>query len=248
MNKTTKRIGKNGVLRLLDDLEAEGCAATVCVSASTLAERDYGSLMPKSETERIAVADALEVSGRGDTGVAVFVTEDRIVAIRPPIPLDAEIQAPAAHTDALRRLLRSEPVIGVILLRLGRYAVGVLRGERLIATKTDSRYMKNRHRAGGQSQRRFERSRERLIRELYDKTCEVARTVCAPHLDDMDHLLLGGERGVLNGFIKRCPMMRRELAPKMLSRRLRMERPNQKELTGIAREVWMSDVTFLERV
>ena len=144
-------------------------------------------------------------------------------------------------------LLGSEPVIGVILLRLGRYAVGVLRGDRLIASKTDSRYMKNRHRAGGQSQRRFARSRERLIRELYDKTCEVTRTVFAPYMDDMEYVMLGGERGVLNGFVKRCPMMGRELKGKTLARRLAVERPNQKALRGIAREVWMSEVTFLER-
>ena len=78
-------------------------------------------------------------------------------------------------------MLDTEYVLGIVLLRLGRYAIGVLRGNRLIASKTDSRYMKNRHRAGGQSQRRFERSRERLIRELYDKTCEMARTVFAPY-------------------------------------------------------------------
>ena len=144
-------------------------------------------------------------------------------------------------------MLGSEPVIGVILLRLGRYAVGVLRGERLVASKTDSRYMKSRHRAGGQSQRRFARSRERLIRELYDKTCEVTRTVFAPYMDDMEYVTLGGERGVLNGFVKRCPMMGRELKGKTLGRRLAVEQPNQKALRGIAREAWMSEVTFFDR-
>lgn len=246
MNKTTKQIGKNGVLGLLGDLESEGCLASVYVSARTLAERDYEHLLPEAGVERLAVAEALEESGGGDTGTAVFVNGDRTVAIRPPIPLDTDIRAADAHTDQLRNLLSSEPVIGVVLLRLGRYAVGVLRGGRLIATKTDSRYMKNRHRAGGQSQRRFQRSRERLIRELYDKTCEVTRTVFTPYLDDMEYVLLGGERGVLNGFVKRCPLMQRELGPKLLGRRLQVDQPNQKALKGISREVWKSGVTFFE--
>ncbi len=247
MNKTTKRIGKNGVLRLLGELEAEGCAASVYVSARTLAERDYGHLLPESGEERSAIADAIEETVSGDTGAAVFAAADRIVVVRPPIPLVSDARAVDAHPDELRRLLRSEPVIGVVLLRLGRYAVGVLRGETLSATKTDSRYMKNRHRAGGQSQRRFERSRERLIRELYDKTCEITRTVFTPYLKDMDYVFLGGERGTLNGFVKRCPMMQRELNPKLLSRRLAVDKPNQKALTGISREVWMSEVAFFER-
>ena len=246
MNKTTKQIGKNGVLGLLGDLEAEGCLASVYVSARTLIERDYEHLLPEAGVERLAVAEALEESGGGDTGVAAFVTAYRTVAISPPIPLGTDIRAVGAHTDELRRLLNSEPVIGVVLLRLGRYAVGVLRGESLVATKTDSRYMKNRHRAGGQSQRRFQRSRERLIRELYDKTCEVTRTVFTPYMDDMEYVLLGGERGVLNGFVKRCPLMQRELGPKTLARRLQVDQPNQKALKGISREVWKSGVSFFE--
>ena len=72
--------------------------------------------------------------------------------------------------------------------------------------------------------------------------------IFAPYLSEIDHVFLGGERGTLNGFIKRCPMMRRELAPKTLSRRLAVDRPNQKALKGISREVWKSDVTFFERV
>ena len=246
-NKTTKRIGKNGVLGLLGDLEAEGCMASVYISPRTLAERDHSHLLPESESERSAVALALEESAKSDTGLAIFVASGRIVAIRPPLPLASDIRAASAHTDELRRLLRSEPVIGVVLLRLGRYAVGVLRGERLLASKTDSRYMKNRHRAGGQSQRRFARSRERLIRELYDKTCETTRTVFTPYLSGMDYVMLGGERGVLNEFAKRCPLIQRELKPRILARRLTVTQPNQKALKGISREAWMSEVTFFER-
>lgn len=246
MNKTTKQIGKNGVLGLLNDIEAESCAASVYVSVRTLVERDYERLLPKSEDERFRITTALEALGTSDTGVAVFTTVERTVAIRPPIPLGTDIRAAGAHIGELRSLLSSRPVIGVVLLRLGRYAVGVLRGESLVATKTDSRYMKNRHRAGGQSQRRFERSRERLIRELYDKTSEVTRAIFTPYLDEMDYVLLGGERGTLNGFVKRCPLMQRELKSKTLARRLPVAQPNQKALKGISREVWKSSVTFFE--
>ena len=145
-----------------------------------LAAREYVHLLPDSKEDRFQVEAALETVETNDTGAAVFVTAERIVAIEPPIPLRADIRSSGAHTAELRRLLNSEPIVGVVLLRLGRYAVGVLRGETLVATKTDSRYMKNRHRAGGQSQRRFERSRERLIRELYDKTCQVTRDDLRP--------------------------------------------------------------------
>ena len=246
MHRTTRQIGKNGVLRLLDEIESEGCAFIAYVSSDSLAERDYAHLLPDSDVEREAVSVALAEVGASETGAAVFVGAERTLVIQPPLPLSADMRASGAGVEPMRRLLSSEPTIGVILLRLGRYAVGVLRGERLLATKTDSRYMKNRHRAGGQSQRRFQRSRERLIRELYDKTCEIARATFGPYLDDMDYLILGGERHTLNGFAKRCQFVREGRA-RRLDRLLAVDTPNQKALEGISFEVWKSRVTFLER-
>ena len=99
MNKTMKRIGKRGTLGLLSDLEAEGCIASAQVSARTLAERDYGHLLPDAESGRAAVSDALEWAGRGDTGAVAFVAEDRVVVVRPPIPLQADVRAAGAYAE-----------------------------------------------------------------------------------------------------------------------------------------------------
>ena len=246
MNAVSKQIGKNGVLGLLDDLDAEGCIASALISAGTLAERESAHRLLGPDLESSMAMQVIEVAGNSDTGVAIFVSTERIVAVQPPVPLTVDASASGAMIEPLRELLRSSPLIGVVLLRLGRYAVTVLRGDKLLATKTDSRYMKNRHRAGGQSQRRFARSRERLIRELYDKTCEVTRAVFEPYLGEMEHVMIGGERGTLDGFVKRCRLMR-DLESKTLSRQLSVHRPDQKALDGIAYEVWKSRVTFFER-
>ena len=242
-----RRVSKRAALGLLDDLESQSRHAAIFISADALAAGDWLHLLPESEPERsLAHAAASSAQdGGGGAGLALYVASDGAVAIRPPLPLAVDAVSARADAAPLRAMLASEPVIGVIMLRLGRFAVCVLRGERVLASKTDSRYMKNRHRAGGQSQRRFERSRERLIRELYDKTCETARTVFAPCAKDMDFIALGGERGVLDGFIKRCRLTR-ELKAKTLSRRLDVREPNQRAIEQAAREVWKSDVTFWE--
>ena len=174
----------------------------------------------------------------------MFVSPDRAVAIQPPFPLTVDVRAAGAVSKPVLDLLDSEPVVGIVLLRLGRYAIAVLRGDRPLATKTDTRYVKSRHRKGGSSQRRFERSRERLIRELYDTTCRMTRTLFEPHLADIDYVMLGGERVTLNGFVKRCRLMR-DLELKTLSRLLPVDRPNQKALKSISYEMWKSRVTFL---
>ena len=238
-----RQMSKRAVLRLLDELDTEGCTATVCVSAETLGARDYDHLLTQSEPDRSRAAEALADIGPSDTGVALFVSQGRMVAVQPPFPLAVDVRAEGISSKPILDSLDSEPVVGLVLLRLGRYAVAVLRGDKLLATKTDSRYVKNRHRAGGSSQRRFERSRERLIRELYDTTCRMTRSVFEPYLRDMDHVLLGGERGTLNGFVKRCRLMQ-DLEPKTLSRLLPVDRPNQKALESISYEMWKSRVTF----
>ena len=215
-----RQIAKPGVLRLLDDLAGENCRATVCVSPETLASADCARLLPAAEPERARASDILTAAASArqpsDTGVVLFLTPARSVAIRPPFPLDVDMTAAGFAPEPLRALFDSRPVVGVVLLRLGRYAVAVIRGDELIATKTDSRYVKSRHRAGGSSQRRFMRSRDRLIRELYDKTCEVARALFEPRVRELDYVLLGGERNTLNGFAKRCRVMQ-DLKPKTLT-------------------------------
>ena len=141
--------------------------------------------------------------------------------------------------------LFSDPiVIGVILVRLGRFAVGLFEGGTLLASKTEGRYVKNRHRAGGSSQRRFERSRERLIRELFDKTCLTAHSILGggEQSPRLDYVFLGGEKHTLNQFIKRCEFLR-NLQNKVLSRTLHVENPNQKALEGISAEIYKSKAT-----
>ncbi len=243
-----RRMSKRATLRLLDELSAEPRpVSSIHATPETLAGGDFRRLLLESgPEERVLASAALEAAAGCDTGLALYASPDSAVAVRPPLPVAADGASARADVRPLRAILASEPVIGVIMLRLGRYAVCVLRGERVLASKTDSRYMKNRHRAGGQSQRRFERSRERLIRELYDKTCETARTVFAPHWGEMDFIALAGEGGVLDGFQKRCRLTR-ERRPKTLSRRLDVDRPNQRAIERAPHEFWKSDVTFWER-
>ena len=59
------------------------------------------------------------------------------------------------------------------------------------------------------------RSRDRLIRELYDEACTVTRRIFEPHLESIDCVLTGGERQTINGFLKRCEFLERSDLPVM---------------------------------
>ena len=91
-----------------------------------------------------------------------------------------------------------------------------------------------------------ERSRERLIRELYDKTCERTREIFSRYDDSISYVLYGGERQTLGGFKKRCKYMER-FKEKTLGRVLRIDRPNRAALDKIHEEIWSSEVYFFER-
>lgn len=234
------RASRDRMLRLLDELvESGSCQQTAYLSS----EATIAPAAPSSSGE---LAELLPHVLGSDTGAVLFWCDDRVWAVVPPFPVGARSITAGADTAPLAELLGRELHVGVVLLRLGRYAVGVLRGDRLLASKSDSRYVKSRHRAGGSSQRRFERSRQRLVRELFDKACQVTGEVFAPFDDRIDYLLLGGERHTLQQFTKRCPLLQRPVAP-ILRRRLDVQRPGRAALEQLHREVWQSRVVVLKR-
>ena len=225
---------KRRLLRLLDELECGGeYDRTLYVGPGE---------PPDARLSR-AAGEALSALAADETGAAVFAGEGLAVAVAPPFPLGTSGAQEGFDAAPLRELMGRELVVGVVLLRLGRYAVGVLRGETLAASKTDTRHVKSRHRKGGSSQRRFERSRERLVRELFDKACEVTRQIFSPYETSMDHILMGGERHTLRAFAERCDYLRRKRS-KTLSRVLSVHSPNHVAISRIAREVWQSRVVF----
>ena len=161
------------------------------------------------------------------------------MAIAPPFSI-----AIASEDDdlaALRTHLVQPVTVGIILLRLGYYAVGVAKDEALTITKTGSRYVKGSHRAGGQSANRFRRNREKWVREFFDEACEVARTRFAQSPGPIDWLALGGDRQVLSRFLKRCPQLS-TIAERITPWPVPVNRPGRTALDDAVRHVWSSRV------
>ena len=67
-----------------------------------------------------------------------------------------------------------------------------------------SRLVKSRHKAGGQSQRRFERNREKWIESLYKQVCSQFKSKIDPYYQEIDYLIFGGDKIVINNFKKSC--------------------------------------------
>jgi hypothetical protein len=119
-------------------------------------------------------------------------------------------------------------VVGVLLVRLGGHAAGVFAGRRLVDSKVGSRNVHGRHRAGGSSQRRFERRRGEQARVALEAAADVAVRVLLPHRSDLDAVVLGGDRRAL-GEVLEDPRLR-SLVPLAVDRVLDVPDPRLKVL------------------
>ena len=170
---------------------------------------------------------------KSDTGLALFRRNGQGLAVVPPFPVAALVVSDSWDESPLRALLTTDYTVGVVLLRLGRYLVAVFRGTEPLVTKTDTRYVKGKHHAGGTSQLRFKRIREGQMRKLFDEACGVVGSRFEPHDRELDYILLGGERLTLSGFLKVCPYLQRR-RDIILDRRLNIRDPKRDTLETVA--------------
>ena len=134
--------------------------------------------------------------------VVTFTAADGAAAeCHPPFP---PVLLPAAGQDEVRTAAEglavhaaADRTIGVLLVRLGGYAVGVFAGSpsRLVSSKTGSRLVHGRSAAGGWSQHRFARRRENQAATALRSAADAAAEVLGRYgPDGLDAVVLGGDK------------------------------------------------------
>ena len=161
------------------------------------------------------------------------------LAIAPPFPIATETET----TDRETLLQSIDPPlhVAIILIRYGYVAIAIAHDETLVLTKTDTRWVPNKHRAGGQSANRFKRSREKWAREFFDKSARLATERFNTYPHHIDHLIFGGDKHVINQFLDRATLPN-NLSDRILQRRLNTLRPNRNALKDAARQTWSSTI------
>jgi VLRF1 release factor-like protein len=140
---------------------------------------------------------------RDPAGVTVtFTAADGAVAeCRPPFPplRLAAGDDPVAIAGEIVAHALAERTVGVLLVRLGGYSVGVFAGSppRLVSSKTGSRPVHGRSAAGGWSQHRFARRRENQAATALRAAADAAAAMFGPHR--LDALVLGGDKRSIAG-------------------------------------------------
>src|SRR3954468_20697468 len=155
------------------------------------------------------VRKRLEALDEGRTtyaaGAVTFETADETIVVRPPFGLSHEGSYESIVLEPLLEELFRDRVVAAVLVRLGGYAVGVFEGERLVASKVGSRFVKGRHKKGGSSQARFRRRREEQARALIEAAAETAAQVLEPWRDRVEFAALGGDRSAVDAVVAARP-------------------------------------------
>ena len=180
--------------------------------------------------------------GQGRTtyacGAARIETAAEMITVRPPFGLAHERVYERVELGPLFEELARDHVVAALLVRVGGYAVGVFEGERLVASKVGTRFVKGRHKKGGSSQARFRRRREGQERVLIEDAAETAARVLEPYRDRIEHVALGGDRAAVKRVLESLPWLR-EMA---LSRFFAVPDPRLRVLEQLPYELYAAEV------
>jgi hypothetical protein len=174
-------------------------------------------------------------------GAVRIETESERLVVRPSFGLAHEGTYDSVHLAPLLEEIARDHVVAAVLVRLGGYAVGVFDGERLVASKVGSRFVKNRHKKGGSSANRFRRRREEQARALIDDAAEVTERVLAPWRDRASFAALGGDRTAIDLVLAGRPSLA-WLQERSLARFFTVVEPRQRVLEALPYDLYAVEV------
>jgi predicted RNA methylase len=174
-------------------------------------------------------------------GVARIELPGETIVVRPPFGLAHEHEYDTVRLEPLLEALTNDHIVAALLVRLGGYAVGVFEGERLVASKVGSRFVKSRHKKGGSSANRFRRRREEQARALIEEAAEVAVRVLEPWRGRVEFVAFGGDRGAISRVLAASTHLG-WLSERAIPRFFTVPEPRQRELERLPYDLYSAEL------
>lgn len=176
------------------------------------------------------------------TGSVLFFYGDKdYILVIPPFHIERSEILHGCHLETLIAILFRNRNIGILLIRLGKYAFGLFKGYEMITCKIGTGLVHSRHKKGGASQRRYERHREKQIEIFFTRICEHIEEKFTPFQSDVDYIVFGGERNTVNKFIESCDFLK-DNCDKFMSRMLNIRYPSQEGLIEAIRQTYAVEI------
>jgi peptide subunit release factor 1 (eRF1) len=239
----TKRykLPKVRLLLLLEELRANSIEiASLCVPPKSSKSGIEGMLESIMDM-KTAPEDLSKLIAESPTGAILFWGTQHRYLVMPPFPIGEQKLSKTCEIEPLNSLLHKEFLIGLVLVRLGVYGIGVFKGEQLLSSKVGTGLVHSRHRQGGSSAHRFERHREKQEETFFTRVCTYAREQLEPYARNLDYLVYGGTRETILDFRKQCHFLQ-QFDSRTLDLLLNIREPKQSGMTDAIQEAWSSRV------
>ncbi len=181
------------------------------------------------------------ITCRSITGAVIFWSKQQKYLVIPPFTIIEKNITRSLDIKPLRSMLSHEYLVGLVLVRLGSYAIGLCHGEKLVSSKVGTGLVHGRHRQGGSSAHRFERHRDKQIEYFLTRVCQHAREQLEPYVKSMDYIVYGGARTTILLLQKQCHLLGKLETP-TLPPLLDIPEPRQAVLETAVNRVWSSTV------
>jgi hypothetical protein len=182
-----------------------------------------------------------DLASRSATGAIVFWGKHQKYMVVPPFPVAEKSASQSLNATPLQSLLNRNYQIGVVLVRLGSYAVGLCRGDKLVSSKVGTGLVHGRHRQGGSSAHRFERHRDKQIESFLIRVCGHVREQLEPYVKSLDYIVYGGARTTILTLQKYCPLLLKLEKP-TLPPLLNIPEPRRAVLESAISRIWSSTI------
>ncbi|MCX6003919.1 MAG: Vms1/Ankzf1 family peptidyl-tRNA hydrolase, partial [Chloroflexi bacterium] len=180
-------------------------------------------------------------AGNSATGSVLFWGLRQKYLVSPPFPLKEKYITNGYDVEPLRSLLTQDFAVGIILVRLGSYSIGICRGEQLLTGKTGTGLVHSRHRQGGSSSARFQRRREDQTHHFLERVGEHIKEKLEPYAKTLDYLIYGGARTTILQLKKQCPFLQ-QFDGRLLLPLLDIPDPRLNILEKAVTDIWSSKV------
>ncbi|HEX9896659.1 MAG TPA: Vms1/Ankzf1 family peptidyl-tRNA hydrolase [Dehalococcoidales bacterium] len=235
------KLTKTKMLAYLDELERAGEIATTLYLPPGISQTEVDSYLRQIPAIAPVSAEVSKNIVTSQTGAVIFWGQTNRRLIVPPFPIKDKYVTTGYDIAPLRTLLMHDYRIGIVLVRLGSYAIGICEGETLILHKAGTGLIHSRHRQGGSSAARFQRRREDQTHHFLERVGGHIREIFEPYTKKLDYFVYGGAWTTIQQLQKQCDFLR-QFDDRLLPPLLEIPDPRFTVLEKAVPQIWPSRV------
>jgi hypothetical protein len=233
-------ITRTRALSWLRKLEEATPSFTVYV-AGPAAKQDVEKMLLTVLDRGLLLDELVDKALKSPTGAAIYYTMGKAYVVWPPFPVKDNMASRGYDPAQLKTMLEHDWRLGLVLVRLGHYAIMIAGGDKLVGSFAGTGLVHARHHKGGSSSQRFARHREKQMESFFTRVEGHAREIIEPHLKEIDFILYGGTRDTLQVMWKQCSFFTR-LRGKVVDRLISVREPKRSSFEEAIELAYMSTI------